>query len=132
MIPTFSQIDDNEDVNTTVFNIACTPSQNYHDRKFDDDNGVLWCSWVIMSPRYKVFVSGATGYCDVFKSIGRKYGPFHMAALPIGGYNPDWKFGYGNLTPEEAVQVHQDLLAMCSMALSWGTFAISNEVRKTL
>lgn len=54
-----------------------------------------------------------------------------MAALPIGGYNPDWKFGYGNLTPEEAVQVHQDLLAMCSMALSWGTFAISNEVRKT-
>lgn len=83
-----------------------------------------------MSPRYKVFVSGATGYCDVFKSVGRKYGPFHMAALPIGGYDPDWKNGYGNLTPEEAVQVHQDLLAMCSMALSWGTFTVSNEVRQ--
>jgi len=122
-----TKIEDNEDINTTVFNIACTPSQNHHDRTFDDDNAVLWCSWVIMSPRYKVFVSGATGYCDVFKSIGRKYGPFHMAALPIGGYDPDWKFGFGNVTPEEAVQIHQDLLAMCSLALAWGTFTIGNE-----
>ena len=51
-----------------------------------------------------------------------------MAALPIGGYDPDWKFGYGNVTPEEAVQIHQDVLAMCSLALSWGTFTVSNEV----
>ncbi|XP_057297051.1 N-acyl-phosphatidylethanolamine-hydrolyzing phospholipase D-like [Hydractinia symbiolongicarpus] len=122
-----TKLDDEEDTNTTTFNIACTPSQNYHDRTFDDDNAVLWCSWVIMSPRYKLFVSGATGYCNVFKSIGRKYGPFHMAALPVGGYEPKWKNGYGNVTPEQAVQIHQDILAMCSLALSWGTFTVGNE-----
>jgi len=119
--------DDAEDTKTTTFNIACTPSQSYHSRKFDDDNAVLWCSWVVISPRYKLFFSGATGYAEVFKSIGRKYGPFHMAALPIGGYDPDWKCAYGNVTPEEAVQIHQDVLAMCSLALSWGTFTVSNE-----
>jgi len=51
-----------------------------------------------------------------------------MAALPIGCYSPDWKFGYGNVNPEEAVQIHQDVLAMCSLALSWGTFTIASEV----
>ena len=89
---------------------------------------MLWCSWVIRSPRYKIFISGATGYAKVFQSIGRKYGPFHMAALPIGGYEPKSRNGYGNVTPEQAVQIHKDILAMCSLALSWGTFALSNEV----
>jgi len=120
--------DEDEDTNTTTFNIACTPSQSYHSRAFDDDNAVLWCSWVIISPRYKLFISGATGYNDkIFKTIGRRFGPFHMAAIPIGGYHPAWKFGYGNVTPEQSVQIHQDVLAMCSLALSWGTFTISNE-----
>lgn len=122
-----SNIDDEEKTTTTTFNIACTPSQNYHNRTFDDDNLALWCSWVIKSPRYKLFISGATGYCEVFKSIGRRYGPFHMAALPIGTYDPREKYGYGNITPEEAVQVHQDVLAMCSLAVGWGTFTLANE-----
>jgi len=73
-------------------------------------------------------LAGATGYNEtIFKSIGRRYGPFHMAALPIGGYNPDWKFAFSNTTPEQAVQIHQDVLAMCSLALAWGTFTVSNE-----
>ena len=122
-----TNIDNEEETKTTVFNIACTPSQSYHNRAFDDDNAVLWCSWVIRSPRYKIFISGATGYAKVFQSIGRKYGPFHMAALPIGGYEPKSRNGYGNVTPEQAVQIHKDILAMCSLAISWGTFALSNE-----
>lgn len=122
-----------EDIKTTTFNIACTPSQSYHSRSLDDDNAVLWCSWVVISPRYKLFFSGATGYNDIiFKSIGRRYGHFHMAALPIGGYSPDWKFAFGNVTPEESVQIHQDVLAMCSLAVSWGTFTVSNEVKKEI
>ncbi|XP_065673755.1 N-acyl-phosphatidylethanolamine-hydrolyzing phospholipase D [Hydra vulgaris] len=122
-----TNINNEEETKTTVFNIACTPSQSYHNRAFDDDNAVLWCSWVIRSPRYKIFISGSTGYAKVFQSIGRKYGPFHMAALPIGGYDPKSRNGYGNVTPEQAVQIHKDILAMCSLALSWGTFALSNE-----
>ncbi|XP_065640916.1 N-acyl-phosphatidylethanolamine-hydrolyzing phospholipase D isoform X1 [Hydra vulgaris] len=119
--------DNEEETKTTVFNIACTPSQSYHNRSFDDDNAVLWCSWVIRSPRYKIFISGSTGYANVFQCIGKKYGPFHMAALPIGGYDPKSRNGYSNLTPEQAIQVHKDIFAVCSLALSWGTFTFSNE-----
>lgn len=123
----YSKIDEEEDTAVTQFKLVLCPSQNYHSRSSDDDNTSLWGSWAILSPRYKLFYVGATGYCEVFKSVGRKYGPFHMAALPIGGYEPQFKFGYGNCTPEEAVKIHQDLLAMCSLAISWGTFNFSNE-----
>ena len=51
-----------------------------------------------------------------------------MAALPIGGYKPQEVKGFANVTPEQAVQIHQDLLAMCSLATTWGTFTIGKEV----
>ena len=123
-----SRVDDDEETKVTKVKFVFCPSQNHHTRSTDDDNAVLWGSWAILTPRYKLFYVGGTGYCEVFKSIGRKYGPFHMAALPIGGYEPEWKFGFANCTPEEAVKIHQDLLAMCSLAISWGTFSFSNEV----
>jgi len=118
---------DDEDKSTTTFKIACTPTQSGHTRKLDDA-AVLWCSWVIASPRYKVFIAGSTGYHGkLFKTIGSKYGPFHMAALPIGRYCPEWKFGWGNVTPELSVQIQQDILAMCALGVSWGTVNLSNE-----
>ncbi|XP_065673789.1 N-acyl-phosphatidylethanolamine-hydrolyzing phospholipase D isoform X2 [Hydra vulgaris] len=120
-------IKNEQEIKSTSFNIACTPSQSYHNRNFDNENAMLWCSWVIRSPRYKIFISGSTGYAKVFQSIGRKYGPFHIAALPIGGYDIKTRNVYGYVTPEQAVQVHKDILSMCSLALSWGTFAFSNE-----
>lgn len=120
--------DDGEATEAT-FNIACTPSQSGHTRDLgDSSSAVLWCSWVIAGPKYRVYVSGSTGYHDqLFKTIGRHYGPFHVAALPIGRYNPDWKFGWGNVTPEQSVQIQQDVLAMCALGVSWGTVNISNE-----
>ena len=84
-----SKIEEDEETKVTRFKFAFLPSQNYHSRSNDDDNTMLWGSWCIMSPRYKLFYCGGSGYCDVFKHIGRKYGPFHMAALPIGGYEPE-------------------------------------------
>ena len=36
----------------------------------------------------KIFYSGDTGYAEVFKEIGHKYGPFDLAILPIGAYEP--------------------------------------------
>lgn len=48
----------------------------------------LWGSWVVAGPTKKFFFGGDTGYCDAFKQIGWKYGPFSVAAIPIGAYEP--------------------------------------------
>lgn len=48
----------------------------------------LWGSWSILGPDHRFFFAGDTGYCSTFQEIGRRFGPFDLAAIPIGAYNP--------------------------------------------
>ena len=48
----------------------------------------LWCSWAVLGPKHRFYFGGDTGYCPVFKKIGKMYGKFSLAALPIGAYEP--------------------------------------------
>ena len=105
-----------------------TPAQHWSKRTLNDDNKSLWGSWSIIGPRHRFFFSGDTGYCNVFKEIGRMYGPFSAAAIPIGAFEPRWFMKYQHVNPEEAVLIHKDLRCQFSFAIHWGTFALANEV----
>lgn len=104
------------------------PSQHWSKRTLTDDNKTLWGSWVIKGPRFKFLFVGDTGYCDIFKQVGLIYGPFDVAAIPIGSYEPRSHMKYQHINPSEAVQLHRDARSRFSVAIHWGTFAISNEV----
>ncbi|KAI2810970.1 hypothetical protein BLOT_002140, partial [Blomia tropicalis] len=104
-----------------------TPCQHWSKRTLTDDNKSLWGSWVIKGPKFRFFFAGDTGYCDVFKKIGIVYGPFDVAAIPIGSYEPRWYMKHQHVNPEEAVQIHQDIRSKFSIAVHWGTFSMSNE-----
>ena len=65
-----------------------TPSQHWCRRSLMDENKVLWGSWSIIGPKHTFFFAGDTGYCKGFKQIGKKFGPFDFAAIPIGAYKP--------------------------------------------
>lgn len=65
-----------------------TPSQHWCRRGVSDENLALWGSWSIVGQKHRFFFGGDTGYCDVFKIIGEKFGPFDLAAIPIGAYEP--------------------------------------------
>ncbi|XP_077976947.1 N-acyl-phosphatidylethanolamine-hydrolyzing phospholipase D-like isoform X2 [Glandiceps talaboti] len=104
-----------------------TPAQHWCKRGPADDNKVLWGSWTVVGPNYKFFFAGDTGYCEAFQQIGNRYGPFDLAAIPIGAYEPRWFMKYQHVDPEEAVQVHQDLQAKKSIGIHWGTFSLANE-----
>lgn len=105
-----------------------TPCQHWSKRTLTDDNKSLWGSWVIKGPKFRFFFAGDTGYCDIFKQIGLVYGPFDVAAIPIGSYEPRWYMKHQHVNPEEAVRIHEDIGSQFSVAIHWGTFAISNEV----
>ncbi|XP_035207769.1 N-acyl-phosphatidylethanolamine-hydrolyzing phospholipase D-like [Stegodyphus dumicola] len=104
-----------------------TPAQHWSKRTIADDNKVLWGSWCILGPKYRFFFAGDTGYCDVFKQIGRVHGPFDLSAIPIGAYEPRWFMKYQHINPEEAVQIHMDVRSKRSLAIHWGTFSLANE-----
>ncbi|XP_072257816.1 N-acyl-phosphatidylethanolamine-hydrolyzing phospholipase D [Pyxicephalus adspersus] len=104
-----------------------TPCQHWCKRTPFDDNKVLWGSWSVLGPSNRFFFAGDTGYCAAFEQIGKRFGPFDVAAIPIGAYEPRWFMKCQHVDPEEAVRIHADVRAIKSVAVHWGTFALANE-----
>ncbi|XP_032076642.1 N-acyl-phosphatidylethanolamine-hydrolyzing phospholipase D [Thamnophis elegans] len=104
-----------------------TPAQHWCKRTALDDNKVLWGSWSVVGPRNRFFFAGDTGYCVAFEEIGKRFGPFDLAAIPIGAYEPRWFIKCQHVNPEEAVRIHIDVRAKKSIGIHWGTFALANE-----
>ncbi|WP_460711518.1 MBL fold metallo-hydrolase [Lysobacter terrae] len=102
---------------------TATPAQHFSGRGLFDGNKTLWASWVIVDDALRVFFSGDTGYFDGFEKIGRRFGPFDVAMLETGAYDPQWP--YVHMQPEETVQAHQDLRAHWLLPVHNGTFDLA-------
>jgi L-ascorbate metabolism protein UlaG (beta-lactamase superfamily) len=86
-------------------------------------NTSIWMSFVLQTPSMKLFLGGDSGYDTHFAAIGNKYGPFDLAILECGQYNPYWKFIH--MMPEETVQAGIDLKAKKIMPVHWAKFSLS-------
>jgi N-acyl-phosphatidylethanolamine-hydrolysing phospholipase D len=106
--------------------IICTPAQHFSGRWINDRNQTLWCSWTILGKR-KLYFTGDSGYCSHFKNIGRKFGPFDLALIPVGAYAPRALMKPVHMDPDEAVQTFTDLRARKMVAIHWGTFVLTDE-----
>jgi N-acyl-phosphatidylethanolamine-hydrolysing phospholipase D len=107
--------------------IIATPMQHWSKRSPFSRNNHLWASWIIMSGDFRFYFGGDTGYSPHFQETGDKFGPFDLAALPIGAYEPRWFMKNHHINPEEAVQAHMDVRSKKSIAIHWGTFVLTDE-----
>jgi len=106
---------------------TATPVQHWGKRTLFDAYERLWASWVIEANNQKIFFAGDTGYAEHFKQIGDQYGPFDLALIPIGAYEPRWFMKPYHVNPEEAVKIHRDIHSKYSVAMHWGTFILTDE-----
>ena len=104
------------------FRFTAVPVQHHSGRGMFDHNKSLWSGWVIQKNSFSFFFAGDTGYDSGFAEIGKRYGPFTLAAIPIGGYAPRQLMHYAHINPEEAVAVHKDIGSKKTLAIHWGTF----------
>ena len=96
------------EINGRSYRITFVPTCHWGKRKFHDLNTRLWGGVIIDTPfDQRVYYSGDTGYCPVFKEIGKKFGPFDLTVLPIGAYLPRDLLKPQHVNPEEAVIVHR-------------------------
>jgi N-acyl-phosphatidylethanolamine-hydrolysing phospholipase D len=106
---------------------VATPAQHGSGRGLADQNLRLWASWVVLGRDHRLFFAGDTGYTTVMAEIGRRFGPFDVAALPIGGYSAFASHHPNHVNPEEAVQLFQDVQGRLLVPMHWGTFALNRE-----
>ena len=108
--------------------IAATPAQHFSARGFGDRGDTLWCGFAVRAENGRsIYFAGDTGYHPEFAETGERYGPFDVALLPIGAYEPRWFMRYLHMNPEEAVEAFRQLSARVMVPIHWGTFKLTDE-----
>ncbi len=112
--------------------LTCVPAQHFSGRSPFNRDRTLWCGWVLSSSSHRVYFAGDTALNPSFTNIGREYGPFDLALMPIGAYDPRWFMRSVHMDPEECVKAvamlapeKKDLPLV--LATHWGTFKLTDE-----
>lgn len=105
------------------FRVITTPARHFSGRGLVR-NKSLWLSFILQTPKHRLFLGGDSGYDAHFKKAGAAYGPFDLAILECGQYDKSWK--YIHMMPEELVQAAQDLGAKALLPVHWGKFKLGN------
>ena len=125
-ITNVSELDWGESITVKGLTIVCAPAQHGSGRALVDSGRRLWASWVVMGSK-RFYFGGDTGYSPHFAIIGAAFGPFDLAALPIGSYTPRVIARPVHMSPEEALQASRDLRSARFIGIHWGTFALAQE-----
>lgn len=96
-------------------------------RGLSDQMTTLWGSFVIKTSQGNLYFAGDTGYSPHLAQTGERYGPFALALLPIGAYEPRWFMKDVHLNPDEAAMAHGQLRSEFSIGIHFGTFQLTYE-----
>ena len=102
--------------------VIATPAQHFSGRR-GQNNSTLWCSWIVQTPKVKIFFSGDSGYNIHFAEIGERHGPFNLAFIECGAYGRYWPNIH--MRPEESVQAALDVRTETAIPVHWGKYNLS-------
>ena len=120
----YDEIKVNDDLKITLL-----PAVHWSKRSLTDTNKTLWGNFLIEYKDKKILFACDTGYGDIYKDLGEKYGPIDLSMINIGAYDfrPMFEKSIYHTTPEEALQIAQDLKSKKVLGTHWGTFVLSLE-----
>ncbi|MDB9831583.1 MBL fold metallo-hydrolase [Candidatus Pelagibacter sp.] len=120
----YEEIQINEDLKVTFL-----PAVHWSKRSLTDTNKTLWGNFLIEYKEKKILFACDTGYGNIYKVLGEKYGPIDLTMINIGAYDfkPMFNKSIYHTTPEEALNVAQDLKSKKIIGMHWGTFVLSLE-----
>jgi N-acyl-phosphatidylethanolamine-hydrolysing phospholipase D len=113
--------------------LTCVPAQHFSGRTLGHRNRTLWCGWTLHAGDRSVFFAGDTALHPEFSTIGQRCGPFELAILPIGAYEPRWFMGAVHMNPEDCINAMTQLVGaqkgerILMAAAHWGTFKLTDE-----
>ena len=112
--------------------ITFLPAVHWSKRSLTDTNKTLWGNFLIEYEGKKILFACDTGVGNVYKDLGKKYGPIDLTLINIGAYNfypimPYRDKSVYHTNPEEALSISKDLKSRKVLGMHWGTFVLSLE-----
>jgi L-ascorbate metabolism protein UlaG (beta-lactamase superfamily) len=109
--------------------VTLLPAVHWSKRSLTDANKTLWGNFLIEYKDKKILFACDTGYGNIYKELGEKYGPIDLTMINIGAYDfrPMFDKSIYHTNPEEALNVAQDLKSKKVLGTHWGTFVLSLE-----
>lgn len=107
--------------------VTLLPAVHFSGRGPFDRNRTLWGSFAFASSTRKVWFGGDTAPGQVFREIGQRAGPFDLAIVGIGDYEPRSIMQASHATPEEAIGIARDIGALAAVGMHWGTVMLTPE-----
>jgi L-ascorbate metabolism protein UlaG (beta-lactamase superfamily) len=101
---------------------------HWSSRWMTDRNRALWSGFTVRLPGGNVFFAGDTGWGDgSWVREAARHGPFRLAIIPIGAYEPRDFMRSNHVNPEEAMAIFRGLGAERGLGVHWGTFQLTFE-----
>ena len=124
-----NEMDWYDEIKVNDLKITMLPAVHWSKRSLTDINKTLWGNFLIEYDGKKIFFACDTGYGNIYKELGEKYGPIDLTMINIGAYDfrPMFDRSIYHTTPEEALNVARDLKSKKVLGTHWGTFVLSLE-----
>ena len=124
-----NEMDWYDEIKVNDLKITMLPAVHWSKRSLTDINKTLWGNFLIEYDGKKIFFACDTGYGNIYKELGEKYGPIDLTMINIGAYDfrPMFDRSIYHTTPEEALNVASDFKSKKVLGTHWGTFVLSLE-----
>lgn len=111
--------------------VNLVPAQHWSSRSLFDRNASLWGGFVVQAQAggspVSLYYTGDTGYSADFAEIGRRFGGFDLAMIPVGCYLPRWFMQRQHVNEDDAVRIHADVKSRLSVGVHWGSFRLCDD-----
>lgn len=107
--------------------ITTLPAVHSSGRGMHDQKKTLWASFGIRTHEKNIWFSGDTAMGNVFEEIGKRAGPFDLAIVGIGAYEPREIMKLVHASPEEAIEIARAVGAEKALGMHWGTIRLTSE-----
>jgi L-ascorbate metabolism protein UlaG (beta-lactamase superfamily) len=104
--------------------IHATPSRHHTGRLSPQSDKTLWAGYALVGPSHRVYYSGDTGFFPGLADIGTRLGPFDVAMIEAGQYDPDWPDWH--LGPEQAVEASRLVRAEVLIPVHWALLKLAH------
>jgi L-ascorbate metabolism protein UlaG (beta-lactamase superfamily) len=124
-----NELDWYDDIKINDLKITFLPAVHWSKRTLTDTNKTLWGNFLIEYKDKKILFACDTGYGNIYKELGQKYGPIDLTFINIGAYDfrPMFEKSVYHTNPEEALNIAQDLKSKKVIGMHWGTVVLSLE-----